>query len=295
MSKPVRASVPVLVTGASSGLGTEFARSFAERGHDVTLVARRTDRLEAVAAEIRSAHGVAAHVVTADLETDAGRRSVVALLRRGPWILVNNAGYGSRGTFGADLDPDREVAMVELNVRALVELTGAVLPGCLGARTGGIINLASTAAFQPVPHMATYAATKAFVLHFTEAVATEHRGSGVRITAVCPGPTRTEFGDVAGNMAELESLRPMAADRCVEIALRAFDRGHTMVVTGWMNTAGSLAPRLAPRAVVRRVLAPLFAPRKDSVSSASSPPTRRRAAPRSRAGGASARPRRRSP
>jgi short-subunit dehydrogenase len=261
MASSIPASVPVLVTGASSGIGEEFARRFAARGHDVTLVARRVDRLERLAAELTAAHGITATPVAADLEKPADRKRIAALLAKGPWVLVNNAGYGTRGAFGDGLDAAREAAMVTLNCVAVTELAAAVLPANLAAGTGGLINLASTASFQPVPYMAAYAATKAFVLHFTEGIAAEHRKSGVRIMALCPGATRTEFGEVTGNAQELELLFPMDTDKCVDIALKAFDRGHTICVPGWRNSAGAFAPRLAPRALVRRVLEPVFAPR----------------------------------
>ena len=253
----------MLVTGASSGIGEVFARRYAARGHDVTIVARRGDRLEGIAAGLRSAHGVAVNVVVADLETSRGRASVSRLLKAGgPWILVNNAGFGSRGRL-TDLDPDRERGEVQLNVVALHELALAALPGLAAARTGGIINVGSTAAFQPLPFMATYAATKAFVLSFTEALAEELRGSGVRAMALCPGPVHTEFDAIAGVEDYMRLARPavMSAERCVDIALRSFDRGITVCVPGALNAVLAQAPRLAPRVATRRVVAQIFQPR----------------------------------
>ena len=263
MSSPIATSIPVLVTGASSGIGEEFARRFAARGHDVTLVARRGDRLERLASELRGGSGVEASVVVSDLQTKAGRAGVARLLRdTGPWILVNNAGFGTRGRLG-DLDHERERAEVQLNVAAVHELSLAVLPGLISAGTGGIINVASTAAFQPLPYMATYAATKAFVLAFTEGLAEELKGTGARAMALCPGPVRTEFDTVAGVQDYMELARPMAMDapRCVSSALRAFDRGTTVCVPGALNAVLAQAPRISPRIAVRKVTGQIFQPR----------------------------------
>jgi len=257
---PVPISVPALVTGASSGLGEGFARRLAGRGHELVLVARRTDRLERLADELRPLSGAAVEVLGADLETAAGRNRVAGRLSAGgPWLLVNNAGFGTRGRF-AEQDVKREDAEVLVNAFAVRQLMRAALPGCLGARAGGVLNVASTAAFQPIPHMATYAATKAFVLHLTEAVATELRGSGVRAMALCPGPTRTEFGNVAGVEEDFAQMGPlyMSAESVVRTAMRAFDRGDVMCVPGVVNQAGVTSVRLAPRFAVRRILDPVF-------------------------------------
>ena len=261
MAKPVPAGAPVVVTGASSGIGEEFARRLAGRGHDLTIVARRLDRLEALAAELREAHKVAVEVLPADLETARGRTSVARVLRRLKGaVLVNNAGFGTRGRV-VELDPAREQREVQVNVVALHELTLAALPGMVAARSGGIINMGSTAAFQPLPYMSTYCATKAFVLHFSEALAEELRGTGVRVMALCPGPVRTEFDEVAGVHGSLDFLGPLSAAKCVSAALRAFDRGQVVCVPGAINLALAQGPRLAPRALVRRVTGPMLAPR----------------------------------
>ncbi len=217
-------SIPALVTGASSGLGAEFARRLAARGHDITIVARRVDRLEALRTEILAQHAVTVNVLGADLGTQAGRRAMISLLRqRSPWLLVNNAGFATRGAL-ANLDIARERSEVEVNVLTVQQLTAAVLPGLIAAGTGGIINLASTSAFQPIPYMATYAATKAFVLHFTEAVAEEVRGTGVRVMALCPGPVRTEFELDRGNPG-LHAARGPDGDGCRSLR----GRGHARV------------------------------------------------------------------
>jgi short-subunit dehydrogenase len=259
---PVPATVPALVTGASSGLGETFARHLARRGHELVLVARRVDRLERLATELRALSGAAVEVIGADLETAAGRGQVADRLSGDtPWLLVNNAGFGTRGRF-VDQVGHREAGEVTLNCLAVEELMRAALAGCVAGRGGGVINLASTASFQPIPYMATYAATKAFVLHLTEAVATELRGSGVRVMALCPGPTRTEFGTVAGVQEDFERLGAlyMSADRVVAAGLRAIDRGDVICVPGPLNLASALSVRMMPRYLVQWMLAPAFCP-----------------------------------
>jgi hypothetical protein len=261
MSGPVPPSIPALVTGASSGIGEEFARQLAARGHDLTLVARRAERLQALATVLRRDHRVKVAVHPANLETAAGRRPLATLLaEKGPWLLVNNAGFGTRGRF-ADLDPEREIAEVQVNVVALHQFTAAVIRGNLDADAGAVVNVASTAAYQAIPHMATYAATKAFVLHFTEALAQELHGSGVRALAVCPGPTRTEFDEVAGVSSLFDKSMPMSAAAVVRSALRALDRGHAICVPGAHNLVMAQGPRLVPRSALRRIIGPIFAPR----------------------------------
>ena len=254
--------VPALVTGASSGIGEEFARQLAARGHAVTIVARRADRLEELATQLRTAHRVTTDVLVADLETAKGRDAVTRLLReRSPWLLVNSAGYGTRGRL-SELDAARERAEVQVNVVAVQQLTLAALPGLLSERDGGIINVASTAAFQPLPYMATYAATKAFVLYFTEALAEQLRGSGARAMVLCPGPVDTEFADVAGTMDyhQRSRLIAMTARRCVADALRAFDRGSAVCIPGLVNEVLVQGPRFAPRGIVRKVTARIINP-----------------------------------
>jgi uncharacterized protein len=261
MTAALPTSIPVLVTGASAGIGEEFARRFAERGHRVTTVARRLERLEALAAEAKEAGGGTIEPMAADLESSRGRAAVVRILKGGgPWILVNNAGFGTRGRI-VDLDHARERAEVQLNVVATHELSLAAIPALVDAGTGGIINVASTAAFQPLPYMATYAATKSFILHFSEGLADDLRGAGVRVMALCPGPVRTEFHDVAGTNDYMNLIGGMSAQRCVAAALRAFDRGHTVCIPGALNTVLAQGPRLVPRGVVRRVSGKLFEPR----------------------------------
>src|ERR1051325_10241434 len=187
-----------LITGASSGFGMEYAKLFAKDRHDVVLVARRRDRLEALAAELSKDHGVKAHVVAADLAKPGGAQQVIDEVRRlGLQIdfLVNNAGFATHGPFWQN-DAAREAEEVQVNVTALVTLTRAFLPGMVERRRGRILNIGSTAGFPPGPFMAVYYATKAFVNSFSEALAYELRGTGVTSTVSCPGATDTEFAGV---------------------------------------------------------------------------------------------------
>ena len=248
-----------LVTGASSGIGEQFARDLAARGASVVLVARRADRLERVAASIRSEHGVRADVVAADLTRPDATTGLLADLReRGVTIdvLVNNAGFATHATL-LDEDRQRIDEEVRLNVATVVELTHALLPGMVERRRGVVVNVASTAAFQPVPGMAVYGATKAFVLSFTEAVAYEVRDSGVRVLALCPGATQTEFFDIVGDAASVG--RRQTPEQVVDTALRAIDarRSRSTVVSGAANRVGSSLPRFVPRRTVTAITARL--------------------------------------
>lgn len=237
-----------LITGASSGLGEEFATRFAARGENVVLVARRTDRLNALARRIEADHGVTATVVAMDLGVPGiGETLRTTLADRGitPTTLINNAGFGTHGKF-ADEDPKRAAAEIALNISALVDLTHAFLPNL----TGALINVASTAAYQPTPNMAVYGATKAFVLNFTEALAFEHRASPLKILALSPGPTRTEFFDVVGSEdAAVGNFQ--TSEQVVATALRALDSRRTpaSIVSGLSNKISAGSVRFAPRAL----------------------------------------------
>lgn len=245
----------VLITGASAGLGMAFARSYAARGNDLILVARRAERLEELAKELTAKHNVRADVVAADLSAaDAADRVMDEIARRGLAvdILVNNAGFGARGDF-AELDAGMQLRMVDLNCRTLVALCHAVLPGMIARRSGGILNIASTAAFQPGPWMAVYYASKAFVLSFSEALHEEVKAKGVRVATLCPGATKTEFGDVA-DMAN-STLFKFAGDpdQVVRDGMRALDGNRAVKVSGLANAmlAGSI--RFTPRFLARRI------------------------------------------
>ncbi|MDX2375228.1 SDR family oxidoreductase [Microbacterium sp. LRZ72] len=242
----------VLITGASSGIGEEFAARFAARGADVVLVARREQRLRDLAAELTERHGVAATVIPMDLaQPEAAERLRADLEARGIRIdtLINNAGFGKRGPF-VDEDPGRMAAMIQLNVTALVALTHAFLPQLISAGRGALVNLASVVAYQPTPSMAVYGATKAFVLNFTEAIAYETRGTGLRVLALSPGSTATEFFEIA-EAEEIASRGVQSPAQVVDTALKALDRRSTppSVVSGASNTIATTLSALVPRRV----------------------------------------------
>lgn len=247
----------VLVTGASAGIGVELARLFAADGSDLVLVARREDRLRALADELAAAHGVDVDVIVQDLsEPDAAATLTDRLSEAGTAVdvLVNNAGFGATGRF-AELELERQLAMMRLNIVTLTELTHRLLPQIRERGRGGVLNVASTAGFQPGPSMAVYYATKAFVLHFTEAVREELLGTGVTITALCPGPTWTEFMDVAGlGHPPMFNLFAMKADRAARAGHRGFRRRKPVVVPGIGNKLGTFLVRLTPRRLVPKVV-----------------------------------------
>ncbi|MFL6230649.1 MAG: SDR family NAD(P)-dependent oxidoreductase [Pyrinomonadaceae bacterium] len=245
----------MLITGASSGIGEAFARALAARGEPLLLVARSEDKLVSLCNELGRAHNVNCQHVALDLSADgAGAALFAEVGRRGLEVetLVNNAGFGSMGDF-ASLDLARELNMIELNVRALVELTHLFLAPMLERKSGAIINVASTAAFQPVPYMATYAATKAFVLSFTEALWEENRARGVRLLALCPGVTETNFF-AAGEMGKPPFRAPQTPDEVVATALAALEHDRSHVISGWHNYAAAEAQRLVPRSFVARLI-----------------------------------------
>jgi uncharacterized protein len=248
-----------LVTGASSGIGEAFARALAGRGDDVVLIARSARRLEAIAAELTAKHGIRADVIVADLADVGAPDAIVAeLVARAIVVdtLVNNAGFGTHGEFVV-LDPQRERDEITVNVYAPVALTRALLPGMLARKRGAVINVASTAAFQPVPYMATYGATKAFVLSFTEALAEEVRAHGVRVVALCPGQTETAFFT---GIDEARTGRARTPEQVVATGLRALDRGTVVVVDGFSNYALANSNRFAPRRLVARFVAAMERP-----------------------------------
>lgn len=252
-----------LITGASAGLGREFAKLFAADGRAVALVARRKERLDELAAELRAA-GREAYCYPADLEDPGAPRAIVdALTRDGHEVgwLVNNAGFGSCGAF-AELDAARELAMLEVNVRALVHLTRLALPGMLARGRGRVLNIGSTAGFQPGPYMATYYATKAFVNSFSEALAYEVKGTGVAVTLSCPGATATEFAGAAGNQSSklFTSVKPASAAEVAREAYAAMNAGDRMVVHGFANAFGVAGLRVMPRGAVLNIAARLNKP-----------------------------------
>jgi short-subunit dehydrogenase len=244
-----------LVTGASSGIGEAFARELAARRHDLVLVARRADRLEEEASRLAAAHGVAVEVLAADLASPDGIAVTAERLSdasRPVDLLVNNAGIGTVGSFW-ELPVDAELAMIHLNVLALVQLTHAALGPMVERNTGGVINVSSLGAYQPVPFNATYGATKAFVSSFTNAVREELRGTNVRLMVVAPGFTRTEFQETSFEPRALPEFVWQSADEVASTAMRAYDRGRTVCITGAMNVVAAAASSVMPAVVMRRV------------------------------------------
>jgi short-subunit dehydrogenase len=245
-----------LITGASAGLGEGFARALAAEGSDLILTARRVDRLEALAGELRVAHGITVHVFAADLATPDGPARLmadIAAARLSIDVLINNAGFGARGGV-AELDGALQLGMIDLNCRALVALAHAVLPQMIARGSGGILNLASVASFQPGPWMAVYYASKAFVLSFSEALHEEVKGQGVRVSALCPGPTKTEFADVAG-MGDTALFERFASDAgaVVRDGLVGLRANRAVKVSGIVNRALSEGVRFTPRFLARRL------------------------------------------
>ena len=241
-----------LVTGASSGIGEEFARKLAERGANLLLVARSREPLERLGSDLSRVNGIEARPLVVDLSTPDGPSSLLAeLAATGIFVehLVNNAGFGSAGPF-ASLDASREAAMVRLNVEAVVVLTRGLVERMVREGRGGVINVASTAAFQAVPYMATYGASKAFVLQFTLALAAELRGTGVRAMALCPGPVRTGFQKAAGIPGTGIRIAELSARKTVEHALRAYERGEPRFVPGFVNSVQGVASKLLPRFLI---------------------------------------------
>jgi short-subunit dehydrogenase len=247
-----------LVTGASGGIGEDLARLIAAGGRHVVLLARSADKLQALAGELSAGHGIEATVIASDLSEPGATAQIVRTLHaRGIAIdmLVNNAGFGAAGAFAAD-NPDEQLDMLQVNVAALTALTRAFLPGMLERKRGRILNVASTAAFQPGPFMAVYYASKAYVLSLSEAIAEEVAGSGVTVTCLCPGPTQTGFQDRAQlQKSRLFNLsRPM---RSADVARAGYDAmlaGQRLAVPGVMNKITVQGIRISPRAATLKVV-----------------------------------------
>jgi short-subunit dehydrogenase len=257
----VTAAPCALVTGASSGIGAAFARALHRRGEKLVLLARRVERLQALSRELDGAPVV----IPADLSASgavARVREQIEARGLDVALLVNNAGLGHTAAFEKQ-DPEVVRRMIAVNVSAVVELTHAFLPAMKARGRGRIINVASNAAFQPVPYLTVYAATKAFVLSFSEGLDEELRGSGVRVQALCPGTTATEFFEVSGTRRELlvSRLPMMSAEAVVAESLRGLESGRVRVVAGLQNRLlGFVVQRVAPRSLARRVAARLYRP-----------------------------------
>lgn len=233
-----------VITGASSGLGVEYAERLAREGANVLLVARRQGHLDEVAGRVRARYGVLAETFPVDLTDPAGRAALIARLAAlDVSHLVNNAGFGTMGRFH-ETDPGRMGQEMELNTVALTELTRAVVPGMVARGSGAVVQVASTAAFQPIPTMAVYAATKAYVMRLGIALWEELHETGVRVVVICPGPTETEFFATAGNDSVMRLRR--TPPQVVDTTMRALQAHRPIVVDGWANAAMAFATRFAP-------------------------------------------------
>ena len=245
-----------LITGASSGIGEAFARALAARGHNLLLVARSEDKLMTLCSELGRIRSIHCQYVAIDLaKPESPARLFEETQKRELEIdlLVNNAGFGSLGDF-ATHDLDRELNMIDLNVHSLVEMTHRFLQPMRARKSGAIINVASTAGFQPVPYMATYSATKAFVLSFSEALWEENREHGIKVMALCPGVTETGFFEASQMNQKPPARVSQTAEEVVETALRALARGKSHVISGWTNFFATESERLVPRSLVTRAI-----------------------------------------
>lgn len=247
-----------LITGASSGIGLDLAHLFARDGHDVVLVARSEGKLQELARDLERHHKISAHVITSDLAQPEAPRLLFETVRdRGLQVdvLVNNAGFGLGGPFVHTV-LQTELDMIQVNVTALTHLTKLFLGGMVARNSGRILNVASTAAFQPGPLMSVYYATKAYVLSFSEALAEELRNTNVTVTTLCPGPTSTGFAEVA-QMKEsrlFNVAKPMSSMDVARIGYRGMQQGKRIVITGLQNKFSAQSVRFAPRALVTKIV-----------------------------------------
>jgi short-subunit dehydrogenase len=243
-----------LITGATTGIGYELAKLFAQDHYDLVLVARDEARLVKVGGELKEKHGVSVKVIAEDLSLTGSPQEIFSELERQsvmPDVLVNNAGYGFLGPF-ADSDLSVQTGMIQVNLVALTQLTRLFLPGMISRKQGRILNVASTAAFQPGPLMAVYYATKAYVLSFSEALNNELHGTGVTVTALCPGPAATEFQRRAGveKINFFSGRSAMAPEKVAQKGYRALMQGKAVVITGFRNKFLAFSERFLPRSVV---------------------------------------------
>ncbi|HEX8746441.1 MAG TPA: SDR family oxidoreductase [Pyrinomonadaceae bacterium] len=256
-----------LITGASSGIGETFARRLAAQGENLCLVARSEEKLAAICNELGREYGVQAQYVAMDLtEGGAGARLFEESRKRGLEVetLINNAGFGSMGDF-LKLDIETELKMIDLNVKALVDLTYRFIAPMRERRRGAIINVASTAGFQPVPFMTTYAATKAFVLSFSIGLWEENRPFNVLVMALCPGVTETNFFE-AGQIDKPPMRGSQTPDEVVDVALKGLKRGRSHIISGWSNYLLTESERLVPRRLIARVVGKALRPRYQKTS-----------------------------
>ncbi|MBY0442481.1 MAG: SDR family oxidoreductase [Mycobacteriaceae bacterium] len=244
----------VVVTGASSGIGTELARGLAARGYPLVLVARRRERLDQLADELTTKHCVAAEVLPLDLADASARAQLVDQIRSKPIAgLCNSAGFGTTGPFH-QLPIERESEQVTLNALALMELTHAALPGMVNRGAGAVLNIASVAGFQPIPSMAVYSASKAFVVTFSEAISEELHGTGVSCTVLCPGPVPTEWAEIASAEDMSIAIAQVSPQDVAQAAIIGMLNGKRMVVPGLVPKIAALAGRFTPRSLLLPVL-----------------------------------------
>lgn len=255
-SKPMGELETVLITGASAGLGTEFAKLFAADGSNLVLVARRLDRLDDLARDLQKRYGIKVRTMARDLGHPGAAQGLFDELERDQVqvdVVVNNAGFGAHGPF-VELPFDRQMQMLEVNIAALTCLTRLFLPGMLARRKGGILNVASTAAFQAGPNASVYYASKAYVLHFTEGLAAELRDTSVKVSCLAPGPTVTEFAAVADlEQSRLFNFGVMGAEEVARTGYKGFRRGRLVVIPGLKNRLIAFSVRFAPRSFARAV------------------------------------------
>ncbi|MEM7594991.1 MAG: SDR family oxidoreductase [Cyanobacteria bacterium P01_A01_bin.83] len=253
-----------LITGASSGIGEVFARELASKQTDLVLVARSQDKLEQLAIELRDKYQIKTVIIAQDLtEANSGKSIFDVVTKQGLTIdlLINNAGFGDYGAF-SDRPLDKQLAMIQLNIAAVVELTGWFLPLMQQRRDGAIVNISSIAGFQPIPFMSVYAATKAFVLSFSEALWSENKDLGVKVLAVCPGPTESKFFDRADfpdSATGLNGMTMTEPEKVVQETFKALDKGQSNIVTGgFVNQVVVNIPRLVPRDLLVGVVGKQF-------------------------------------
>jgi uncharacterized protein len=251
-----------LITGASAGIGAALARELAASGTNLVLTARRRDRLAGLAGELSSKHNIRTLVCVADLTHPLGPQEIFSFTESKNIVidlLVNNAGFGAYGEF-SKASTDRLVEMTQVNCTAVVHLTHLYLPGMIARKSGDILILASTAAFQPVPYIATYAATKAFDLFFAEGLAEEVRQYGIRVCALCPGSTESEFHQIAGQRQHTKRP-PETAQKVARVGLRALASGKATVISGFTNWLGAETVRIVPRRLAARITGSIFRPK----------------------------------
>lgn len=256
----------VLITGASSGIGRELAKLFAADGAELILTARRADRLHELAEQLKTQHGTVSTIIPLDLGTPEGPQELFNQIQSAGKqvdVLINNAGFGQMGPF-VEISLERQLNMIQLNISSLVALTHLLLPGMLQRKRGAVLNLASTASFQPGPNVNVYYATKAFVLSFSEALWKELEGSGVTVTCLCPGPTRTEFGDESSmHDTPVFKHNAMRVEDVARCGYRGVRRRKRLVMPGLMNNLLSFSVRITPRPVILSVMT-LLQPLKKS-------------------------------